>query len=345
MTRLSKNALVGLVVNAIASDGWSVTLLTGSGTHPARFTMEREGVEHTVRLYIWNLSHGGRSRPDDEFRIQVTGVDRFAPEPNGRTLILGWGEDFGVFASFDAQHRFGRVGASPSIQIKTATLRAAGDAGAEIQDKGLAEHAIGLRPDRLGRYVQHLEEAHSGNLDPILAPDDSQAGDPLTSEINRVTNSGVGSNFNVDGEDELRTEIISGVDEVLAALETGKPGPPPQIGHNRPPEALDEQQQLASQIVEASSQIKSELETSHTDVRRVGSAGAFLAWAGRLLKMAKEEGANFLDKGKDLAREYTVRALWGTVVSTSVVFKEEIGELLRRVATSVLQWLQHVSIF
>ena len=316
MARLSKSALVALVVNAIASDGWSVTLLTGAGTHPARFTMKREGVEHTVRLYIWNLSHGGKNRPDDEFRIQVTGVDRFEPEPSGRTLILGWGEDFGVFAGFDARHRFGQFGASPSIQIKIATLRAAGDAGAEVQDKGQGEHAIGLRPDKLGRYVQHLEKAHAGNLDPILAPDESQAADPLTSEIDRLTSNSVGSNFDVDGEDDLRTEIISGVDEVLAALETDEPDLPPRIGHNQPPEAVDEQPPLAPQIVEASSQIKSELGTSHPDIRRVGSAGAFLAWAGRLLQIAKEEGAKFLDKGKDLTREYAVRALWGAVVST-----------------------------
>ena len=344
MARLSKNALVDLVVNAIAADGWSVTLLT-TGIHPARFTMKREGVEHTVRLYIWNLSHGGKSRPDDEFRIQITGVDRFEPEPNGRTLILGWGEDFGVFAGFDAQYRFGRFGASPSIQIKTATLLAADDAGAKVQEKGQGEHAVGLRPDRLGRYVQHLGEVHAGNLDPVLAPDDSQAADPLTSEISHVTSNSVGSNFGVDGEADFRTEIISGVDEVLATLESDKPESPPQIGHNQPPETLDGQPPLAPQIVEASSQIKSELKNSHPNVRRVGSAGAFLAWAGRLLQVAKEEGANFLDKGKDLAREHAVKTLWGAVGTTGVVFKEEIVGLLRRVATSILQWLQHVSIF
>ena len=70
-----------------------------------------------------------------------------------------------------------------------------------------------------------------------------------------------------------------------------------------------------------------------------------MAWAGRLLQIAQKEGANVLDKGKDLTREYAVRALWGAVVPTGVVFKEEIVEMLRQVATSILQWLQHILVF
>ena len=341
MARLTKRALTALVVDAIAANGWTVALLTNSGTHPARFTMEREGVEHTVRLYIWNLSHGGRSRAEEEFRIQVTGIDRFEPEPNGRTLILGWGEEFGAFAGFDVQHRDGPLGASPSIQITSATLRAAGNTGAAIQGKRGGEHAIALRPDKVGRYVQHQAEAHSGNLDPILASDDSRAADPLTSEINHLANDSVGFNFGVDGEEELRSAIVSGADELLATLETDEPDPTPQMGHNQPPEEIDDQRALAQQIEEAASQIKTELEASHPDARRVGHSGAFLGWTGHLLKVAKEESAKILDKGKDLTREYAVIALWGA----GIMFKEELVVLLRQVASSILQWLQHIAIF
>ena len=345
MARLTKNALIALAVDAISANGWRVKFLSIAGTHPARFTTEKEGVEYTVRLYIWNLSHGGRTRSNEEFRIQVTGVDSFEPEPNGRTLILGWGEDFGVFAGFDPQRRLGAFGASPSIQIKAATLQAAGDTGAGLQDKGYGEYAIGLRPDGLGRYVQHLAVAHAGHLDPILAADDSQSADPLTSEVNRLANDSVEFNLEVEGEDDLRAEVVSAADELLAALEVDEPDPPPQIGHNQPPEEIDDQQGLAPQIAEAASQTVSELKAAHPDVRRVGNAGAFLAWAGRLIEIAKEEGAKVLDKGRDLAREYAVRALWGTLGSTGLIFKEEIVELLRQVARNILHWLQHIAIF
>ncbi len=178
MAQLTKKALISLAVDAIAANGWNVSMLSRIGTHPTRFTMERNEVKHTVRLYIWNLSHGGRTRSQDEFRIQVTGVDRFEAERNGRTVILGWGEDFGVFAGFDAQYRLGPFGASPSIQIKSATLKAAVGNGVEIQDKGNGEYAVGLRPDKLGRYIQHLQEVHAGNLDPILSPGESSNGEP-----------------------------------------------------------------------------------------------------------------------------------------------------------------------
>ena len=341
MARLTKNALIGLVVDAITTDGWTVTFLTRAGTHPVRFTMKKEGVEHTVRLYIWNLSHGGKTRPDDEFRIQVTGIKRFEAEPNGRTLILGWGGELGVFAGFSAQHRISSFGKSPSIQIKSATLQAAEEMGAGIQDKGEGEHVIALRPDKIGRYVQHLTDAHAGNLNPILASDDSWAADPLASEIHRLVNSDGVIDLDADGESKIRTEIISGVDEVLTALQANNPDDSPRIGHNQPPEAIDDQQPLAPKIVDASSGIKSELESSRPDFRRVGSAGRFLAWASRLLQIAKEEGAQVLDKGRDLSREYALRTLGGM----GLVFMDELGVLLKQVAGSILEWLQLVLIF
>ena len=181
MAQLSKKALISLAVDAIAASGWNVSMLSKKGTHPTRFTMDRNEVKHTVRLYIWNLSHGGRTRSQDEFRIQITGVDSFEEEPSGRTVILGWGKDFGVFAGFDAHHRLGAFGASPSIQIKSATLRAAGDDGVAIQDKGKGEYAVGLRPDKLALYIQHLQTVHAGNLDPILVLDESCNGEPSNS--------------------------------------------------------------------------------------------------------------------------------------------------------------------
>ena len=341
MARLTKKALIAHAVSAIAASGWTVTYLTDTGTHPVRFTMEKEGVEHTVRLYIWNLSHGGRTRSEEEFRIQVTGIDQFEMEPGGRTLILGWGEEFGVFAGFSAQHRIGSFGASPSIQIKSATLRAAEAVGAGSQDKGGGEHVIGVRPDKLGRYVQHLTDAHTGNLHPLLAPDNSWEEDPLASEIYSLVNTNRDVDLEVDGEEDIRSEIISGVDEVLTALDADEPDDSPRIGHNQPPGAIDDQKPLEQQIVEASSEIKSELKATHPDFRRVGNAGGFLAWAGRLLQVVREEGAELLEKGRDLTREYAVRGIFGA----GVIFMEDLGVLLRRVASSILEWLQLISIF
>lgn len=343
MARLNKEALIERAVDAIAADGWAAERLTQRGTHPARFTIEREGVSHTVRLYIWNLSHGGKNRSESEFRIQVTGISGFEPEPNGRTLILGWSEEFGVFAGFDVQHRLGPLGASPSIQITAATLQAGGANGAAKQAKGKGEWALAVRPDKLGRYVQHLAAAHAGELNSILADERHPASDPLASEISYLADSAE-FDLNAVGEIELRAEVLARVEGVVAALGSAKPEPPAQMGHNQPPGPIDEQPALGPDIEAAAQRIKSELESDTPDARVVGRAGAFLAWAGKILQIAKEEGGKVLDKSKEMAREYMAKALWGTAGTLGVTFKEEIVDMLRRLAGSILSWLQHIVI-
>jgi hypothetical protein len=345
MARLNKEALIVRTIDAIVADGWNVVRLNHAGTHPARFTMEQAGVSHTVRLYVWNLSHGGKSRSADEFRIQITGIDGFAAEPNGRTLILGWGEEFGVFAGFDIQHRLGALGASPSIQINSATLQTAGKKGAEKQDKKKGEWAVAVRPDKIGRYVQHLTAAHAGGLEPLLADDGDPAADVLSSEIADLAETASGFDLDAPGEPELRAEIVAGVDEVLAALGEEPADVLAQIGHNHPPGPIEEPPALGEGIKTAAEQIRDELGTENVDPRKIGRAGAFLAWARKLLDGARQEGAKVLDKGKDMAREYMAKALWGTAGTLGVTFKEEIVEVLRHLAGSVLNWLQHISIF
>ena len=248
--------------------------------------MERDGVRHTVRLYTWNLSHGGKSRSEEEFRIQVTGIERFEPEANGRTLILGWSEEFGVFAGFDVQHRLGALGSSSSIQINATTLTTAGADGAAKQDKSKGEWALGVRPDKLGRYVQHLAAAHSGDLGPILEADDRPTADPLASEITLLANGADRFDLDTSEEANLRAQVIAGVDDVLAALDARREETTPQIGHNQPPGPIEDQPVLAPDIEAAAQEIREQLRSGEPDPRAVGRA-AFLAWAGKLLEFAK----------------------------------------------------------
>lgn len=345
MARLNKEALIKRAIDAIVADGWAVARLGVEGAHPARFDMDRGGVCHTVRLYIWNLSHGGKSRSEEEFRIQVTGIDRFEPEANGRTLILGWSEEFGVFAGFDVQHRLGPLGSSPSIQINATTLKAAGAKGAAKQDKSMGEWALGVRSDKLGRYVQHLAAVHAGDLEPILDADDRPTADPLASEISLLTKGA--ARFELGGAEEahLRAKLIAETDDVLAVLNRGMEESAPQIGHNKPPGPVEDEAILALDIEAAAREVRKNLGSGEPDPRAVGRAGAFLAWAGKLLEISKQEGAKVLDKGKDMAREYMAKALWGTAGTIGVMFKEEIVEMLRHLATGILNWLQHISIF
>lgn len=345
MARLNKEALFGRAIDAIVAAGWDVERFTGLGVHPARFAMRKGGVEHVVRLYIWNLSHGGKSRSAEEFRIQVTGVEGFEVESNGRTLILGFSQQFGVFAGFDIDSRLGELGASPSIQITAATLLAAASHGAERQDKTKGKWAIAIRPDRVARYIQHLASAHAGDIEPLLAGADTPFADPLSAEITELAKTAEGFDLDRTGEAELRANVEEGVDQVLAALGEEPDDSPPQMGHNQPPGPVEEPLTLGYEIRDAAEQIRDELQSDSTDPRAIGRRGALLAWAGKILEVAKKEGAKVFEKGKDMARDYMAKALWGTAGTLGVTFKEEIVEALRHLASNVLAWLQHISIF
>lgn len=345
MARLKKRDLIGLALQAIADGGWAVDLLTDGDDHPARFKMSRAGVEHLVRLYIWNLSHGGKSRSEHEYRIQITGIEQFEPEPDGRTLILGWGEGFGVFAAFDLQHRLGALGASPSIQITDATLKSAAEHGGAAQDKGDGERAVAVRPARLGRYVENLDAVHAGDLSALLGDEAEDEPADLEKSLIDLSANDLKREFGTPGEEDLRADVIAQIDSLLGALDESRPAEPGQIGHNLPPEAIDADVGVAPAIEEAANGIRDELAKPEPNATEVGKAGAKLAWAARLLDMAKAEGAKLIEKGKDLAREYAAKALWGAAGTIGVIFKEEIVALLHRVAEAVLRWLQHITIF
>ncbi len=169
MARLTRKAdLLARFEEAIRLSGWNILYLT-HGDHPARYKIYKDGNISTVRVYIWNISHGGAGRKAKEYRIQVTGFNKFTPEPNGLTLILGWWEDVGVFAGWDYRHHTGMLGGSPSMQISEDALRQARLTGfaSYVNQKG--ENAIAFRPDFAATYVQFLEPLHDSGVIPAEA--------------------------------------------------------------------------------------------------------------------------------------------------------------------------------
>lgn len=161
MSRHRKSDLLDHIVRAVSDSGWNVLYLSSIDEHPFRLLVYSEEESYRVRIYIWNLTHGGGpARPEDEYRIQVTGIDRFEQAPGERTLVLGWWEPMGVFAGFDVRRHLGELGKSPSIQIREAHLRAAYKNGFSTCDKGNQELAIAFRPDVFAHYVRNLEALH-----------------------------------------------------------------------------------------------------------------------------------------------------------------------------------------
>lgn len=154
--------LLDRVIQAIQDDNWNILYLTDPTLHPFRLKIYRNNENYIIKIYIWHLTHGGGSaRPADEYRIQITGIEQFEPEPGGKTLILGWWDDGDVFAGFDLFKHSGRLGFSPSIQIREEALRKAHINGFAPWEKDNREIAIAFRPDFLVEYIRNLESLHS----------------------------------------------------------------------------------------------------------------------------------------------------------------------------------------
>lgn len=161
MAKHRKYDLLDNVVQSINDCGWNVLYVGDISSHPFLLKVYNNGESYLLRIYIWNLTHGGgAARPKEEYRIQITGANHFENHKGEKTLILGWWGEVGVFAGFDYTKHIGKLGFSPSMQIREEYLRKALINGFSPCDKGNNEIAIAFRPDFFMSYVQSLEQLH-----------------------------------------------------------------------------------------------------------------------------------------------------------------------------------------
>ncbi len=162
MTRHNKYDLLDQIVKAITDSDWNVSYIGNTDEHPFRIQIYRENESQRVCIYIWHITHGGgKARPQNEYRIQITGADHFEINKDEKTLVLGWWQEAEVFAGFDVRKHLGKLGFSPSFQIREDALRQAYINGFCPSDKGNNEIAIAFRPDFFVEYVQNLEALHN----------------------------------------------------------------------------------------------------------------------------------------------------------------------------------------
>jgi putative restriction endonuclease len=185
MARLPKAALLRHVENGFRRGGWNLLFLSAAGEHPARYRIYRDDVALTIKIYVWNITHGGGPRNAEEYRIQITGLpaNRFEPEVGGKTLILGWWTDEGIFAGFDYRRHAGPLGGSPSMQVGRPALQAAIADRFATHSKHNGEVVVAFRPDFLGTYAANLEDLHdTGSI-----PDEADLLRRIANEPDNVT--------------------------------------------------------------------------------------------------------------------------------------------------------------
>lgn len=122
------------------------------------FKREQEGFL-SLRIYIWNCTHGGKTRAADEYRVQLTGV---VPKQqlDETTLLLGWHDGYGVFVGFDVTKHASQDSASPSIQVKESALLNAHNHAFAAYNRATGEIAVAFRPEFLVEYARNLPKLH-----------------------------------------------------------------------------------------------------------------------------------------------------------------------------------------
>lgn len=334
MARLTKARLIGLIRSAVEQDGWTVTPLSNSADHPFRFEMTKGPVRHRVRTYIWNMTHGGGAkRPRDEYRIQITKVRQFEPEPDGATLILGWSEGFGVFAGFDIAHHTRPLGASPSIQIGGGALKQAGAHGIATQAKGNQEVVVAMRPDHFVAYILNRDEAHRGNIANLIVPADDEL------DFNALASPERAHHLGSAAEQAQRRMVL----DRLTALEREIEAIKPQLGmmgHNNPPEALaPDPEILAGEISDAAATIRTELAEVQPDVAAVARGVSALQRIWKIVHAARNEAGKFAgavkEKARDKAAELVVAAVGG-----GALYGPQIIDALQSTVAAIGHWFR-----
>ena len=76
MAVLEKKELLTKILDAIAQSNWNVQLLNNINSHPLKVNISMNDEQENLLIYVWNITHGGKTRSEDEFRIQITGVKK-----------------------------------------------------------------------------------------------------------------------------------------------------------------------------------------------------------------------------------------------------------------------------
>lgn len=163
MPAVPPKVLVNAILDAIQQSGGTAIYMSGvDHIHPREFLVQHLDRSFSLWVYIWTLTHGGRTSLPNEYRIQMTSVQSPLPlNSDGYTVLLGYYPDLGVFAGFDLRrHRVFTTG-SPSVQLSIEALHEALQYGLAFRMKTNQEIAVGIRPDQMLTYALNAEAFHA----------------------------------------------------------------------------------------------------------------------------------------------------------------------------------------
>jgi putative restriction endonuclease len=177
MEVISKAEIFNHIFNAIGSCGWDIAITGNTSSHPLKLTAKNGQTQENLLIYVWNVTHGGKTRSEDEYRIQITGVKTLHFEEDTKTLLLGIALHEGkvIFASYNP-YKHKTFGASPSLQIKRQTLEEAASAGVAFQEKtkgDLSEIVIAFIPEQFMQYITSVYPEYHQEHTPIISKNEA----------------------------------------------------------------------------------------------------------------------------------------------------------------------------
>jgi putative restriction endonuclease len=206
MPRVPTEQLISAITNAIERSSFSATLISSPNENPRVFVIEGEGQSQIIWVYIWSLTHGGgAARPQNEYRIQITGIiPPFNLNPFGPTLLIGYEPNLNCFAGFDIYKHLTFSTHSPSIQIPIDVLENSIELGLTLHEKGNQEIAIGVNPDQFLNYVLNASLLHNQGSMPNM-----------TDLLNQVISLGESTPSVISQLDEDRQRVITEVSKFV----------------------------------------------------------------------------------------------------------------------------------
>lgn len=163
MARLVKRELLTKVMDGLRSGGASPILIEDRSPFLIRASAS-DGALMNLRVYVYNCTHGGNLRADDEYRIQVT-VPHLDMRKGETCLLLGWHDEIQAFAAWNPKaYRYHR-GQSPSTQVKEGTLSNALSLPMALQRTKTFGIVAAFRPPMLADYAYARDEIHEVKSD------------------------------------------------------------------------------------------------------------------------------------------------------------------------------------
>lgn len=149
----SRKSRVARLVRGIEDGGGAVDPRLRPQDQPMDLIIDGD----SYRVFSWGISHGGRGRSLNEYRVQATRPgDMPLFDPERRTLLLGYHEELDVFAAWDVRMH-PNPSKSPSLQVPLPVLERAAAEGFVAHPRlvsGKTEVVVAFQPETTLTYLE-----------------------------------------------------------------------------------------------------------------------------------------------------------------------------------------------